>query len=492
MRSPSKRATCFTRVITRELTGGVLRKELQTLSGLANAEFVAALAQLEQSCMLIETRPDARTRQRLEKAGQKTNLVLAIPKDFSDIFAIIHREIYGSGGDRSKMQLIELLGTLDAEKRQLIDMFSTSPGTSVSFYSHTTSPASLAGKLVQANIINTLWERLDPNEQKICRRLCQADGKEEVSQVQRTLHLSRSQMAHYANQLENYGLAFTTFSGQEFILFIGCGTFKVLRKLIGELDEHERQVRNLVTTASVEWKKDLPIIHEAPGTLLFDIPIVVNAVYQTVVEPTQAGKVPKRVANKIFPLLHGSRPTYYEESDNYLDMVFSIAKTLGLIRERESLGQKNRYIPDANIDTWTQLEVHEQASRLLETWKKALDHSWSDIAGVNYHLDSYSYGYYMEASASRKGLLKYLAEHCEPGKWYALAPFLETIKTLQPQILRENSRYSAYGSTFRHKDVLSNWDHIDAEIITGMLSSTLHELGLTTLGFDQIRTKEIR
>src|SRR5207302_5597796 len=33
------------------------------------------------------------------------------------------------------------------------------------------------------------------------------------------------------------------------------------------------------------------------------------------------------------------------------------------------------------------------------------------------------------------------------------------------------------------KTILSNWDGADGEVIAGMLASSLHELGLVTLGF---------
>ena len=238
-----------------------------------------------------------------------------------------------------------------------------------------------------------------------------------------------------------------------------------------------------ISSASIELEGEPAIVHEAQGQLLYDLAIVINAVYQMVIEPTQAGSVPKRLANKIFPLLHGSRPTYYEETDYYLDMVFSLANSLDLIRLQERLGQKDRYMPGPRLGEWTRMEAFEQTRRLLELWQKALDRSWSDIAGVNYRPDNYGFGYSIESLSARQGLLEYLTEHCQPGKWYALAPLLQTIQTLQPLLLREHSRYTIYTNARNRKEVLSNWEHNDGEIITGMLSSSLHELGLVTLGY---------
>ncbi len=471
-------------IFTFKVMDGVPRADLQALSGLADAEFVAALSQLEQNVMLIETRPDAKVRQRLEARNQKVGSVLVIPKDFLASFTTIHQEIYGVYGDRSKMQLKEVLATLDRGKLQVMEALISIPtrGPSFSFYLNSATPASLAGKLVQADVVAAIWDKLDATEQSICRWLCRADGSAEIAQVQAALDLNALTMARYIDRLENYGIAFDTFSGQDYKLFIGRGVFKVLRKHIGELDQLQEEAKQ-ISSMAVELTEAPGIVYEAQSQLLYDLAIVTGAVYQMVIEPTQAGKVPKRLANKIFPLLHGSRPNYYEEADYYLDMVFSIAESLDLIRTQESLGQKARYKPGSKLGEWTNLAAFEQARRLLALWEKAENRSWSDVAGVNYSPDSYGYSSYIEAYSSRQGLLRYLADHCEPGKWYALAPLLRSIKVLNPLLLREQSRYAAYGGVRNRKEVLSNWDHIDAEIITGMLASSLHELGLVTLGF---------
>ena len=475
-------------MIAFKIMDGVPRGDLQALTTLTEAEFVAALTELERSIMLIETRPDSKVRQRLEARSQQSNHVLAIPKDFHSLFTTIDMEIYGLHGDRSKMQLADLLAALDDLKLQTIHTLTTnnSGNFGLGFYasSRTTYDLarSVAGKLVQPNFIELIWEKLESTEQQICRWLCRADGIAEVSEVQEALNLSRASIARYVNRLENNGLAFDTFSGQEHKIFIGRGTFKVLRKLIGELDQLEAQAQR-VSSMPLEPPEAPSIILDAQSQLLYDLAIVIGAVYQMVIEPTQAGRVPKRLANKIFPLLHGSRPNYYEDTDYYLDMVFSLAVTLGLLQERESLGQKARYMPGPKLEEWARMEAFAQTRHLLEIWEKASNRSWSDVAGVNYRPDSYGYGSYIEAHSSRQGLLVYLGEHCQAGHWYAVEPFLQSIKLNHLFLLREHSRYASYGGTRNRKDVLSHWDHIDAEIITGMLASSLHELGLVTLGY---------
>src|SRR5260370_35681128 len=84
---------------------------------------------------------------------------------------------------------------------------------------------------------------------------------------------------------------------------------------------------------------------------------------------------------------------------------------------------------------------------------------------------------------ARKGWAEWLMLECQAGQWYALTPFLQNAKVNDPLLLRDQSRYAAYGGVRNRKDVIANWDHSDGEIITGMLASTLNELGLVTIGY---------
>lgn len=466
---------------------GVPREDLQKLVRLTDADFATALAQLEQRLMLIETRPDSKVRIRLEVRGQQVKTVLSIPRDFRDMFSTIDYEIYGPSGDRSQMKLVEVLEACGLPKLQamakLYDM-----GLGYYYYSSDSADLakSLAGKLVQADAIEIAWEKLDPGAQKLCRWLCRADGSAEAGQLRAALEISRPALSRYLHQLEGYGLVFDTFSGQEHKIFIGRGIFKVLRKLLGEVDqaaERAKEPREFAVQQDAP-----PIVFEGHGDLLYDLAIIVGATYQMVIEPTQAGRVPKRLANKIFPLLHGSRPSYYEETDNYLDMVFAIAEHLDLIALEEKVGQKARYMPGPKLSEWAGLTASEQLRRLLELWWSPANNFWSDVAGANYRPDGYGYGFgfYMDMQAARKGLMEYLTQQCQPGQWYILEPFLQTTKVRNPLLLREKSRYAAYSGTRNRKDVLANWDHSDGEIIAGMLASTLRELGLVTVGFQSV------
>jgi hypothetical protein len=470
-------------IITFEVADGVPREDVQKLARLTDADFVAALSQLEQRVMLIQERPNTKVRLRMEEHNQQATFVLAVPKDFRDMFTTIDHEIYGPYGDRTKMQLVSVLEEYDVPALQAMVALHEVHGYGLQYHRYDSAglARSLAGKLVQHQTIEAAWEKLDPGAQKLCRWLCRADGMEETAQLRAALGINKPALSRHLHQLESYGLVFDTFSGQEHKVFIGRGIFKVLRALIGEMDQMAEKTHQIPSV--IELQEAPPMLHEAHGQLLYDLAIVVGATYQMAIEPTQAGRVSKRLANKIFPLLHGSRPAYYEDTDNYLDMAFAIAEHLELLELRASVGQKARYLPGPKLAAWGNLQTDEQVRMLLACWCDPTNRGWSDIAGVNYRPNSYSYSYYLDMHSARKGLLEYLALECQPGQWYALRPFLQNAKANDPLLLRDQSRYAAYGGVRNRKDVIANWDHSDGEIITGMLASTLNELGLVTIGY---------
>lgn len=479
--SPAARAILHTMILL-NVMDGVPRNDLQTLVEQADPAFEAALAELEQRVMLVEERPGAKARARLETRGQEITLVLSVPKDVRDAFTAVDREIYDALGDRSQWKLADLLATYDI--LQLHAMMQNHHMLAYGGYYYGESKGlakSLAGKLVQENTIAEAWERLDPNTQHLCRWLCRADGSAELSQAQAALKLDTLALARCLRQLEQYALVFDTFSGETRTIFIGRGIFKVLRKVINEADQEAERKQH---PAELALLKDAPpVVQEAHGLLLYDLAVVVNAAYQMVVEPTQAGKVPKRLASKIWPLLHGHRvSSYYENDDYYLDMVFYIALHLGLLHLHEAVGQKARYTPGAQLSAWAQLRPHEQVRLLLNLWWHPQNDFWSDVAGTSYHPDSYSY--YLDMRAARKTLLEYLAQHCRPGKWYTLESLLQTIRERDPMLLRSQSRYSSYSNSNQiRRSILANWEQGDGQLIAGMLSSSLYEMGMVNTGY---------
>lgn len=234
-------------------------------------------------------------------------------------------------------------------------------------------------------------------------------------------------------------------------------------------------------TLGLEALQEAPTISlQDEGQLLYDLAIIVGATYQQAIEPTQAGKVPKRLANKIFPLLHGSRPGYYGDDDHYLDMLFLIALHLELVSLVTNTGQKARYMPGPQLATWAGLQPYEQVRLLLNLWWGSSNGFWSDVAGVDYRPDNFSY--YMNMHYARKTLVEYIVQECQFGQWYTLEALLQHIKERNPMLLRTTNDY--HGSTaYIRRMVLANWEHSDSQVIAGILASSLYELGMVTLGY---------
>ena len=239
--------------------------------------------------------------------------------------------------------------------------------------------------------------------------------------------------------------------------------------------EKEKQIGPLI---ALEEAPD--VIKEAQGAALFDIAIVVSATYQQIIEPIQSGRVPKRVANKIVPLLHATRPDYYGDDDIYLDMVFRTAQRMGLLTILEQVGQKARFAPGGELAVWTSLSLPEQIRRLLSSWH---DKStvWNDAAGVNYVEDTYSY--YLDLRNGRRVLLEHLVKACQPEVWYSVQELLQSIKESDLLLLHTSSYYSPYNSVQGRKVAFDAWDSSDGEILIGMLDSSLNEFGVVSTGY---------
>ncbi|MGH2506038.1 MAG: helicase-associated domain-containing protein, partial [Ktedonobacteraceae bacterium] len=150
-------------------------------------------------------------------------------------------------------------------------------------------------------------------------------------------------------------------------------------------------------------------------------------------------------------------------------------------------GQKARYLPGPKLATWAQLQPYEQVRLLLDLWWDSLNNFWSDVAGAQYRPDNF--GYYMEMRSARKALVEYIAQECQPGQWYTLESFLQDIKERTPVLRRASVR--SYGSpAYMRKTILANWEHGDSQIIAGILASSLHELGMVTIGYQAADDEE--
>ena len=216
--------------------------------------------------------------------------------------------------------------------------------------------------------------------------------------------------------------------------------------------------------------------------MLYDLAFLIGAMYQQNIEPTKSGDVPKRISNKLMPLMQIRPRHHYGDAENFtVDMLFDIAQKLGLVQLSASQGDdvKPHYEPGPQLERWAQWDVVDQTHELIEYWLKA--HNWADIAGVDF--DPTLSSYYLDMRTARNAVLQYLSK-CTPGRWYSFASFLRTMKAENPFLLRSDQAIAGLAGYHNSKTILANWDRCDGEIVVGLLTSTLFELGIVALGYN--------
>lgn len=217
--------------------------------------------------------------------------------------------------------------------------------------------------------------------------------------------------------------------------------------------------------------------------VLYDLAVVVNAVYQQIIQPTQSGKLPKRIATKLRPLLHGlERLEEYGDYDAYPDMLFLIALELGILQcpQLPVPDVKPSYQPGKKLATWAHSNEVQQLQLLLHLWQDLKRQSWSDLL----HYELYASGIFWDdftkdQRLARSVVLKYLRT-CTPNQWYSVDDLLESIWREQPEAL-----YMTEYSRSRRAKYLpqEQWLELDGEIFANVLGSSLYEMGIVNLGY---------
>ena len=204
-----------------------------------------------------------------------------------------------------------------------------------------------------------------------------------------------------------------------------------------------------------------------------------NTIYQQTIEPTQAGRVPKRIANKIRTTLRGQPRMDYDDGDDYIEILLNVMESFGIAQLTNPTFQESKpaYQISPSLEKWSKLSLLGQTHALARYWLE--DFAWRDVYGVNYvSWSTYSW----DAPGGRKALIEQLYK-CIPGRWY-------TIDSLVQMIWKEDAfayrPTSSYGRTKLRKDVdtKAKWDRCEAEVYRGILSSTLYELGFVDIGYE--------
>ncbi len=249
-------------------------------------------------------------------------------------------------------------------------------------------------------------------------------------------------------------------------------------------------------------------IEQAETTMVYDVATLINAVYQLMIEPTKEGRVPKRIAKKLYPLMKGmERTSYLGENDEYLDMLFAILQGMHLVQQTRPPvdGVKSRFQVGDKITEWAELDVAGQTRALLEHWQRELN--WDDVGeldmpsdilgerddfdfGSRFGFDMWNLAYSTDNLAARTTMLSHLCT-CLPGQWYSVDTLLKDIWQMNPLGSRRSmSAQMRKSEEKKARESYSRWYKSNALNYVSMLSSSLHELGLLDLGYKKPQDDE--
>lgn len=379
------------------------------------------------------------------------------------------REIFVGHADRSEKTLDELLmpyrqGDLDQIGRRF--------GLAVqAYYSRNEVRQAMAQNLTQAEAVRYALVRIEPRLRDLYEWLRARGGRAPMAAVRGETRLGAVALSALIHALEEYALAFDTFSDGERILFIPKETLANL----------QRAEERPPTAVGLRECPEPRAVRPADTSFLWDLAVLVAAAHQQEIDLTRAGALPKRAAQRLVPYLAGERAhRATEPALDYVDLLKQEACDLGLLTASAAgAKQRGRLSPGPKLDSWGRHDLVMQARRLFRRWPT--DRWWSDPPGARYRE---WHTLYLEMPLAREAVQR-LLRHCQPGVWYSVASFQATIRGDDPYVLRPSQRFAGESGFKLAEDLRTQWEYTDGEILIGMLRSTLYELGLVALGYER-------
>lgn len=473
------------RVLGHAERSGIERTTVQKKTQLSTEQFQAALDSLEQHLLIRESKVKQGMGQKVYYAPPKgsknkavvENVTFIMPyTESADALYTAGKEFFSSNSDRSTMPLDRILSTFYyGDLDELAKVYDIS---SYMYFGRSQLRALIEENIMTLEVAADIIQGLDKPAENLFQWLCQQGSTVSMDEVRKKTGFNDAQLFKVLQALENRALAFDTFSEQKRVLSIPHDIFDTLKLAAMQSRLNEKQGSQPFVPVETTPASVIP----ATSAFLYDLAIIIGNVYQQPIEPTQGGYVPKRIANKIRPLLHGRpRFSYYGEDDSYLDMVFHIATDLGvlLLTERTLEGTKPRYEPGPELPQWSRMDAAAQTKRLLEVWPSC--RVWSDIAGVHYkQWDPYGWNYQL----ARGVITKYLAQ-CVPNQWYTVSSLLNQIWEKDAFALRTTHYGARKADRTKTSELRTKWKLSEGETYIGILASSIWEMGLVELGYAQ-------
>ncbi len=392
-----------------------------------------------------------------------------------DVLYQVSREFFTPSGDRSKWDLDKLLLTL--HPRALSDLMKNYdiPKKKAAYYYEYEEADMIADHLLDMREPLNHLSGLEPKARELFVWLRNHDGKASIQAVREAMKVDDSVLLETLRTLALYGLVFDSFSKGIHVVFVP-------RDLYGNMNP-----LNLNSMKKVDEEVPVKELEHEPAAIrvgesiaVYDIATLVNTIYQQTIEPTQAGRVPKRIANKIRTTLRGQPRVNYEDGDDYIEILLNVMESFNITKLTNPSFQDSKpaYEITPTVEKWAQRSLVEQTHALIFYWLE--NFAWRDVYGVNY--SSWS-TYSWDVSGGRKALIKHLYNYT-PGHWYSIDALLQEI--WRDDAFAYRSSTSLYGNSrkvVKDANTREKWNRCEGEVYRGILSSTLHELGLVDIGY---------
>jgi Helicase conserved C-terminal domain len=389
-----------------------------------------------------------------------------VPTELATTLYSIGREYNGIPADRTTLSLDDLLmpyrqGDLD----QIGKRFNL---TLQSYSSRNEVRSVIAQNVCQANAVQYVLDHLDAPLRQIFNWLLDHNGQATHEGIRKQMRWSITEMIQAIHSLEEHAIVFDGFSQCERVLFIPKATYDNLKRA------NSRQP----TEVGLRKRPTPRSIRPADSIILWDIAALVALVSQQEVELTRTHGLPKRTAQRLANILSNDTVLYNDEwISRYITQLQYEASDLGIVRITKSEDHP-RLEPGDKLDTWAHHDSRMQTLRILRRWLH--NRMWQDRVGSNYR------GWmsmYLNISSAREALVQALHQ-CDPGVWYDVTSLLRTIQGDDPFILRPQQRFNGQGGFKMTDEVRAHWNGTDGELLRGILSSTLFDLGVVSLGYD--------
>jgi hypothetical protein len=214
---------------------------------------------------------------------------------------------------------------------------------------------------------------------------------------------------------------------------------------------------------------------EGQPLVLYDLVVFLWHVHHQAVELTQHDRIALRVAKRVFPSLH-IVPREGPEGDLRVELLDYLAWYWDLEQKSAIPDAKTHYVPGEGLEEWAKCDLATQARLSFVWWLDSP--AWVDLVAPDCRTGEIS----QPREEARQRLARVL-QALKPDQWYPINAVLALLweSTLSSQA--PASSVVASRSQVRAEAVRERWLRADGLVYQGMLASTLHELGIVTLGY---------